>query len=283
MKRILIILFVACVAISCLCFPYSKDEQSAPRAFFQALAEGAVTPPTLPIRGDLDGDGSINLGDLSLLSRYIAGWDVEIAPDPVVPPIVKTYTVIFVDWDGTVLSAQTVDEGDAALPPKNPERSGYIFSGWDKSFDSISSDLTVTANYMEITDPTFSVDKVTASAGSTDIEVPVTLTNNPGLAGMTLSVSFDDSVLTLTKVVSEEVLDGLTFQKPKTYKNGSNLVWYGAEPDEVADGIAFTLVFNVSASAQSGTYPVNITYSTGYDVDLNSIEVNVVNGSITVS
>ena len=61
-----------------------------------------------------------------------------------------THTVIFKDWDGTTLKTETVKEGSSATAPTNPTRVGYRFIGWDKDFSSITSDLTVTAQYKEI-------------------------------------------------------------------------------------------------------------------------------------
>ena len=60
-----------------------------------------------------------------------------------------TYTVTFVDWDGTVLKTQTVEEGSSATAPSNPTRDEYIFIGWDKSYNNITSNLTITAQYRQ--------------------------------------------------------------------------------------------------------------------------------------
>jgi|GEM_PF-5417114 len=57
------------------------------------------------------------------------------------------YTVVFEDYDGTVLDTQTVDHGSGAEAPEDPEREGYEFVGWDTDFDSVTEDLTVTAVY----------------------------------------------------------------------------------------------------------------------------------------
>ena len=58
-----------------------------------------------------------------------------------------TYTVTFVDFDGTVLSTQKVIVGLDAVEPEAPERKGYTFVGWNKSFTNITEDTVVTAEY----------------------------------------------------------------------------------------------------------------------------------------
>lgn len=58
------------------------------------------------------------------------------------------YKVVFVDWDGTELYTQTVEEGAAATRPQNePTRLDYLFTGWDKPFDNVTSDMIITAQY----------------------------------------------------------------------------------------------------------------------------------------
>nr|WP_276207535.1 S8 family serine peptidase [Wenzhouxiangella sp. XN201] len=60
---------------------------------------------------------------------------------------INSYTVTFVDHDGSELKAETVDHGSAATAPADPTREGYTFTGWDVPFDNVTGNLTVTAQY----------------------------------------------------------------------------------------------------------------------------------------
>jgi len=52
-------------------------------------------------------------------------------------------------------AVQTVDYGGAAAAPTVVADAGYEFTGWDKPFDHVTCDLTVTAQYAkDIIEPT---------------------------------------------------------------------------------------------------------------------------------
>ena len=90
--------------------------------------------------------------DQAKSGKYICVKDVEIdgeavaAGTPVEPEV---YTVTFLDWDGTEIDSQEVEEGQAATAPADPIRDGYTFTGWDKDFSQVYSDLVVTAQYSQ--------------------------------------------------------------------------------------------------------------------------------------
>ncbi|MBQ1977866.1 MAG: InlB B-repeat-containing protein, partial [Ruminococcus sp.] len=110
--------------------------------------------------------------DMTVMALY----DVEL----------NKYTVTFTDFNGTVLSAQTVEYGKAAEAPAEPTREGYGFVGWDKDFSNITSDLTVTALYMEdivYLNGDFNQwsSDITMSATETDNVVTTTLELNEGV------------------------------------------------------------------------------------------------------
>ena len=62
----------------------------------------------------------------------------------------NTYTVTFLDWDGTVLKSETLN-GGAEIKAPTPAREGYNFTGWDKAVPAnVSKDtgnLVFTAQY----------------------------------------------------------------------------------------------------------------------------------------
>ncbi|ABR47945.1 cell wall/surface repeat protein [Alkaliphilus metalliredigens QYMF] len=57
------------------------------------------------------------------------------------------YTVTFKDHDGSLLKTEVVYNGESATVPNNPTREGYTFAGWDKSFNNVTTDLEVIAQY----------------------------------------------------------------------------------------------------------------------------------------
>lgn len=84
------------------------------------------------------GDFTVAIGIEGTTDRTVI--DTIEAPKP-------TYTVKFYDWDGTVISTQTVREGDSAVLPENPVKEGYNFLGWDKSVSNIREDTEFYADF----------------------------------------------------------------------------------------------------------------------------------------
>ena len=60
---------------------------------------------------------------------------------------VRTYTVRFVDYDGSVLSISVVNKGESVTAPTTPTRKNYTFVGWSTSTDNVLSDITARAEY----------------------------------------------------------------------------------------------------------------------------------------
>lgn len=60
---------------------------------------------------------------------------------------IPTYSVKFLDSDGTVLKTQTVERYKSATAPAVSDKPGASFTGWDKPFNNVREDLIVTAQY----------------------------------------------------------------------------------------------------------------------------------------
>ncbi len=64
-----------------------------------------------------------------------------------VAKFIKTWTVTFVDMNGTTIKTETVVNGASATAPTAPTVDHYTFTGWSTDFSNVTSDLTVQAQY----------------------------------------------------------------------------------------------------------------------------------------
>ena len=99
---------------------------------------GSATPPSNPTR-----DGYV-----------FTGWSgnyTNVTENRVITAqyTIKTYTVRFLDWNGTVLDTQTINHGSNATPPPNPTRDGYTFSGWSGNYTNVTADVDIIAQYTQ--------------------------------------------------------------------------------------------------------------------------------------
>ena len=83
------------------------------------------------------------------------GWDVEFTSVTENITVtaqydIKKYSVVFCDWDGSVISEQVVEHGEAAIAPPDPAREGLNFTGWSIDFSIITSDCFIYAVYAPI-------------------------------------------------------------------------------------------------------------------------------------
>ncbi|MDF2684883.1 MAG: hypothetical protein K0S55_64, partial [Clostridia bacterium] len=64
--------------------------------------------------------------------------------------VVSLHTVNFKLFDGdtgSALKTETVEYGNSATAPEDPTRTGFTFKSWDKSFNSITADITVNGTW----------------------------------------------------------------------------------------------------------------------------------------
>ena len=232
---------------------------------------------------DADEDGDVTILDATMIQRYLASlsYDGRIGEPlerptepPTTLPTEKQYTVVFKDANGKVISTQTVSSGDSAMPPEAPAKDGYVFKRWDKSFDYVTENVTITPVYEKLSNnPTFVVQNVTAKSGDQSVAVNVYVVNNPGIAAIALDVSYDKSKLTLTN-----------FTYNTNALNGARLLMVNGSANIEGDFTFATLYFDVSDKA-TGTCPISVTYEEDnvYNIGEQNVSFDIVNGSIIVS
>ena len=257
--------------------------------------------------GDVNGDSSCDVIDAALVELSInnhielsadsksaatreIGKDIEISDyQNIVNWILAgkvemetKHTVTFKDYDGTIIKTELVDSGESVSPPANPTRAGSIFTGWDKSINNITKDTVITAKYVQLSGPTFIVERVNAQAGAQNIPVTISLTNNPGISSIGMYVKYDPS-LTLTSIEYNSNLGGQAVL-PQKYSSPAKLTWVSPFDNTTGDKIFVTLYFNVSEAA-TGELPVEISYNADdvYDMTENNIPFNVVNNAVLVT
>lgn len=132
---------------------------------------------------------------------------------------------------------------------------------------------------------TISVEHKKALVGE-EIEVNVTIQNNPGILGMTLEIDYNEN-LTLTNAVSGEAFSHLTMTKPGNFNTPCRFIWDGQECDEedIKDGTILTLTFTADENVEiekAMTVSVSTPGGDVYDNNLNYVDVTTVDGSVTM-
>lgn len=106
-----------------------------------------------------------------------------------------TYTVKFIDWDGTILKQQTVQEGTAATPPSDPVREGYTFTGWlPNTYNDVLEDQDIYAQYTENEQPTTE----TSTFVNWDSDIAIRDIPDVGTGSATVLVTFDKPLSDVT-------------------------------------------------------------------------------------
>lgn len=134
--------------------------------------------------------------------------------------------------------------------------------------------------------PTLTVATVTAVSSAATVDVPVSITHNPGILGATLTLTYDTE-LTLISAAAGEAFSPLTMTKPGQLVSGCTFVWDGQEiqAEDIKDGVILTLTFMLPETAESGTkYAISMAYSDGDIVDgnINPVSVTIVKGGVEV-
>ena len=127
-------------------------------------------------------------------------------------------------------------------------------------------------------------ESVAAKAGDT-VTVGIFIDENPGFVGLRIFAGYDSSVLTLKEAADCTGTDIYTFGNEYS-ANPYTLLWVDAlsETDYTFTGKIATLTFEVSESAEAGSYTVDITVDEGstFNVGLDNVAFTDEDGTVTV-
>lgn len=154
----------------------------------------------------------------------------------------------------------------------------------DVDFELVDGKITV-ADDIPTSGGTIFVAQVVAKAGD-EVEVPITISNNPGIIGMGLTVDYD-AALSLVNVTDGGLLGsamhGSNFSKKPYYLNWANDT---ATEDYTSNGVIATLTFKVAEGAGDGVYPITISYDNDdfeiFNYEAETVEFSIQNGSVEI-
>ncbi len=134
--------------------------------------------------------------------------------------------------------------------------------------------------------PTFAAGTAEAYPGHT-VEIPVLIENNPGIIAFRITVSFDTSVLTLTKATPVPLFSEGTMTLGGSYETATyNILWENGtgSSNMTGNGTIVTLEFLVDENAPIGDTAVSVSYDTRstFDYDLNEVAFETRAGAVTV-
>lgn len=136
------------------------------------------------------------------------------------------------------------------------------------------------------TDAIISVENVNAMPGST-VNVDITIENNPGILGMTLSLCYDEEYVSLLAIQNGDALSAMTFTTPKELYSGVKLPWdaENVEAEDIKDGAIATLTFEVAENApKNELIDIYLAYDNGAIInnDMEALNIALQAGCIKV-
>lgn len=104
---------------------------------------------------------------------------------------INEYTVIFKNYEGSIIDTQIVAYGSSATAPTSPTKTGYTFTGWDRIFSNITSNTEVTATFTANTNTAYTVEHYKQELNGTYVKAATdNLTGTTGAAVTAVAKTF---------------------------------------------------------------------------------------------
>lgn len=210
---------------------------------------------------------------------------------------VRTYSVVFIDYNDTILKTQTVREGEDAVAPE-VDREGYTLMGWSSSYENVHSDKEVKALYtinvyrVEFTlkDGTKIVQEIIHGRAAEDPriinpdsvpEAWFDLKQNKGykFTGWDKSFDFISEDLVITALYEEEIEGPILFVNSQSITMGTNEVSIGIYLSGNYDiyGLEVSVKYNIFLSTVCNiTHGLSQTDNTQLEIDYSMGKVKIV-------
>lgn len=121
--------------------------------------------------------------------------------------------------------------------------------------------------------PKISISQKSATPGST-IQLPIVISNNPGIAYLRIALEYDSSVLKLESVTNS--IPALVMAQ------GNNILSWDSSSSYMGNGELCVLTFTVAPDAILGDYEIKLTVSECYDENTDDVELYAVSGIVSV-
>ena len=236
-----------------------SDEDGNPVSV--TITAGKITV-TRGILGDVNGDGSVAIADVVLLNRSVLG-KVTLAD--------TAKKLGDVNGDGNISIADVVKLNRYVL-----KKIAALAAPAESNLNSVVRSQAAHA--------AISVGTVDGAAGQT-VTVPVRISGNPGIAGYSLKVNYDTSVLTLNAMTAGSLISGNgTF----SVNDEAHIVnWYTVD-NLTGDGELLNLSFTVKEGAAEGIIPVSVSLNDDLDSNLSdedgmAVPATFVSGGIRIA
>ena len=205
-------------------------------------------------------------------------WDKNLMPYTACKDLLltKNYEVIFEDWDGTIISTQSVLTGDNAILPNAPAREGYEFCGWSGNYTNVNNDATVVAQYIDSSNTNvFKVYSSKAKKGDT-VKLTVYLGGMVETCGFDLRLRYDkdalkfinaDGALDLDAIVKHDDTDGtisFNYSSARNRTKSARILEVEFEIKETAGNsttLGLSPVEIVRVDSEQDNIPVDVEYT----------------------
>ena len=279
-------------AVAATCTTAGKTEGSHCSVCGEVIVAQEVVPATGHSFGEWTETKAPSLTEDGEETRSCQNSGCDVSETRTVKAVVYTISYDANGGSGAPAAQQKLKGTALTLSTTKPTLSGYTFKGWALSKTATTVAYAPGASYTEDADatlyavwekdvvvdendPAIVVSSVKVRPGE-EVDVTLSLQNNPGIVGMTLKFEYDKTAMTLVSM-TESGLEG-------TWQKISGITWASSSGDSSYNGVFLTLRFAVNADAAEGDYQVKVLYEEG-DIcnnDLEDVNFAMVPGTVTV-